>query len=82
MASFQARLGWKRQGKGENKNYGFFLFLCNALQKNPKKQPKNSKNSNVPLWLHFKLKQIGKGRDREKTKNYRSVPTQRVIGNK
>ena len=43
MASFQAKLGWKRQGKGESKNYGFFLFLPNALQKNPKKQPKNSK---------------------------------------
>ena len=37
MASVQARLGWKRQGKGENKNYGFFLFLPNALQKYPKK---------------------------------------------
>ena len=49
MASFQATLGWKRQGNGENKNYGFFQFLPNALQKNPKKQPKNSKNSKVPL---------------------------------
>ena len=66
MASFQARLGWKRQGKGENKNYGFFLFLPNALQKNPKKQPKNSKNSKVPLWLHFKLKQVGRDQEREK----------------
>ena len=37
MAPFQARLGWKRQGKGETKNYGFFLFLPNALQKSPKK---------------------------------------------
>ena len=68
MAAFQAKIGWKRQGNGENKNYGFFLFLRNALQKNPKKQPKNSKNSKVPLWLHFKLKQIGRDQEREKIK--------------
>ena len=65
MASFQAKLGWKRQGKGEIKNYGFFLFLPNELQKNPKKQPKNSK---VPLWLHFKLKQVERDQEREKIK--------------
>ena len=65
MASFQAKLGWKRQGKGESKNYGFFLFLPNALQKNPKKQPKNSK---VPLLLHFKLKQVEIVQEREKIK--------------
>ena len=68
MVSFQAKLGWKRQGKGGNKNYGFFLFLPNALQKSPKKQPKNSKNSKVPLWLHFKLKQVGRDQEREKIK--------------
>ena len=68
MASFQAKLGWKRQGKGETKNYGFFLFLPNALQKSPKKQPKNSKNSKVPLWLHFNLKQVGRDQEREKIK--------------
>ena len=65
MASFQAKIGWKRQGTGENKNYGFFLFLHNALQKNRKKQPKNSK---VPLWLHFKLKYIGRDQEREEIK--------------
>ena len=65
MAAFQAKIGWKTQGKGENKNYGFFLFLPNALQKNPKKQPKNSK---VPLRLHFKPKQVGIDQEREKIK--------------
>ena len=78
MTSFQAKLCWKRQGKGESKNFGFFLFLPNALQKNPKKQPKNSKNSKVPLWLHFKLKQVGREQEREKIKiiiPFRSCPT-------
>ena len=39
----------------------------------------------MPLWLHFKPKQVGKCQDRE-NKNYRfvpfrSVPTSRVIEN-
>ena len=38
----------------------------------------------MPLWCHFKLKQAGKGREREKIKiiaPFRSVPTRRVIEN-
>ena len=31
MASFQAKIGWKREGKSENKNYRFVLFLPDAL---------------------------------------------------
>ena len=27
MASFQAKIAWKRPRKGENKNYRFVLFL-------------------------------------------------------
>ena len=34
----------------------------------------------MPLWLHLKPKQVGKCQDRE-NKNYRSVPTSRVIEN-
>ena len=33
MASFQAKIFWKRPRKRENKNYGFITFLPNALQK-------------------------------------------------
>ena len=58
MASFQAKIGWKRLKKRENKNYRFVSFLPDGQQKNPKKQQKYSK---IPLRLHFKPKQVGKG---------------------
>ena len=44
MASFQAKIVFKRPTKAENKNYRFVLFLHDALQKIPKKKEKNSKN--------------------------------------
>ena len=44
MASFQAKIGWKRQRKRENKNYRSVSFLPDAKQKIPKKQQKNSEN--------------------------------------
>ena len=61
MASFQAKIGWKRLKKRENKNYRFVSFLPDGQQKIQKKQQKYSKNSKIPLRLHFKQKQIGKG---------------------
>ena len=45
MASFQAKIVWKRPRKGENKNYRIVTFLPDALQKIPKKQQKNKKNT-------------------------------------
>ena len=44
MASFQAKIVWKRPTKGENKNYRFVQFLPDGLQKIPKEKEKNSKN--------------------------------------
>ena len=41
MASFQAKIVWKRPRKIENKNYRFVTFLPDALQKIPKKQHTN-----------------------------------------
>ena len=58
MASFQAKVGWKRQRKGENKNFRFILFLPAAQQKIPKNSKKIKK---IPLWIHFKPIQVGKG---------------------
>ena len=43
MASFQAKIVFKRPTKGENKNYRFVLFLPAALQKIPKKKRKKFK---------------------------------------
>ena len=61
MAYFQAKIGWKRQRKRKNKIYPSVSFLLDPKYKIPKKQEKNSKNLYVPLWLHFKPKQVGIG---------------------
>ena len=37
MASFQAKIGWKRQRKTENKNYRSVTFIPDELVKIPKK---------------------------------------------
>ena len=37
MASFQAKIGWKRWRKRENKNYRSVTFLHDGLEKIPKK---------------------------------------------
>ena len=61
MASYLAKIGLKRPRKRENNNYRSVPFLPDAKQKIPKKQQKNSKSYQIPLWPHFKPKQIGKG---------------------
>ena len=43
MASFQAKIGWIRQIKRENKNYRSVSFLPDGEEKIPEKQKKNSK---------------------------------------
>ena len=44
MASFQAKIFWKRPRKRETKNYCFVPYLTDAKQKILKKQQKNLKN--------------------------------------
>ena len=68
MASFQATIGWKRLRKRVNKNRRSVPFQPDALQKISKKQQKKSKNQKILLGLHFKPKQVAKGREREKIK--------------
>ena len=53
MASFQAKIGWKRLRKRENKNYRSIMFLPNRLEKIPKN---NKKIQKIQLWHHFKPK--------------------------
>ena len=43
MASFQAKIVWKRPRKRENKNYRVVKFLPDTLQKIPKKNEKIKK---------------------------------------
>ena len=45
MASFQAKIFWKRPRNRENKNYGFVSFLPGAEQKMPKNKQKKLKNT-------------------------------------
>ena len=68
MAYFQAKIGWKRLRKWENKNYHSVSFLLDALQKISKKQEKYSKNEKILLWHHLKPKQVGKVQERKKIK--------------
>ena len=56
MASFEAKIVWKRPRKSENKNYRFVPFLPNALQKIPKKQQKTSKNKKNTIMASFHSK--------------------------
>ena len=58
MASFQAKIGWKRLRKRENKNYTSVMFLPDGLEEIKKKAKKFKK---IPLWLLFKPKQGGTG---------------------
>ena len=50
MASFQAKIVWKRPRKRENKNYSFVLSLPDAKFKIPKKF-KKIKNASMVLFL-------------------------------
>ena len=69
MASIQAKIGWKRQRKRENKNYRFVLFLPDCLEKIAKKFKKFQNT----IMASFQAK-IGQQRLRKReNKNYRSV---------
>ena len=58
MVAFEAKTGWKRPRKTENKNYISVLFLPNVKEKIPKKSQKNSKNSKNTIMASF-LAKIG-----------------------
>ena len=62
MASFQAKIGWKRRRNRENKNCLSVPFVLDGKYKIP------GKNKKMPLWLQFMPKQDGKCREREKIK--------------
>ena len=61
MASFYAKIGWKRPGKRENKNVVPFRYHPTRNREFQKKLQKNEKNEKKPLWHHFKPTLVGKG---------------------
>ena len=71
MASFQAKIGWKRRRKRENKNCLSVPFLPNGKYKIPKKEKKNKKNTIV---ASFHAKIGWKMSRKRKNKNCLSVP--------
>ena len=80
MATFQAKIVWKRPRKRENKNNSLVLFLPDALQKIQKKQQNNSKNKKNSIMASFhRLKEAEK--ERKQLLSFCFVPTQREIEN-
>ena len=76
MASFQAKIVWKRPRKIENKNYCVVTFLPDALQKIPKKQQtnKNKKKKNSVM-VSFQAKIVWKRQRKRENKNCSFVPS-------
>ena len=72
MASFQAKIVWKKTRKRKNKNYRVVTFLPDALQKIPKKQQKNKKNS---IMASFQAKIVWKRQRKRENKNCSFVPS-------
>ena len=70
MAYFQAKIGWKRLRKRENKNYHSVSFQLDALQKISKKQEKKLKNT---IMASFQAKVGWKSPRKAENKNFRSI---------
>ena len=73
MASFQAKIGWKRRRKRENKNCLSVPFLPEGKYKNPKKVKKNKKIKNT-IVASFHAKIGLKMPRKRKYKNCLAVP--------
>ena len=76
MASFQAKIGWKRPRKREYKNYSSVSFQPDAKWKIQKKIAKKFKDLINTIMASF-LAKIGRKRLRKReNKNYRYVSFQ------
>ena len=74
MASFQAKIVWKRSRKRENKNYCFVPILSGAELKMPKKKEKKLNKLKNIIMASFQAKIFWKRPKKRETKNYRFVP--------
>ena len=73
LASFQAKIGWKRLRKRENKNYRSVSFLLDADRKFQKKWKKLKKIKKNTVLALFKAKIGWKMPRKTENKDYRSV---------
>ena len=72
MAYFQAKIGWKRFRKRENKNYHSVSFQLDALQKISKKKGKQFNKLKNTIIASFQAKVCWKSARKGENKNYRS----------
>ena len=73
MASFQAKIGWKRQKKRQNENYPSVSFLPDPKQKIPKKKRKKFKKLKNTITASFHAKISWKRLKKRENKNYHSA---------
>ena len=73
MASFQAKIEWKRLRKRENKNYRIVSSLPDAKCKIPKKIAKKFKKLKNSFMASFQAKIGWKRLRKRENKNYRFV---------
>ena len=79
MATFQAKIGWKRQRNRENKNYHSVPFLPDEIEKTPKKIAKNTKKFKKlknTFRASFQAKIGQKRLRRRENRNYRYIQFQ------
>ena len=72
MAYFQAKIGWKRFRKRENKNYHSVSFQLDALQKISKKKGKQFNKLKNTIIASFQAKVCWKSARKGENKNYHS----------
>ena len=70
MASFQAKIGWKRQRKRENKKLSFLFVPARRVIENSKKIAKKFKNT---IMVSFQAKIGWKRQRKSENKNCRFV---------
>ena len=83
MKSFQAKVGWKRMGKRENKKLSFHFVPSRCVIDNSKKITKKFKKLKNTIMKSFQAK-IGwkrMGKKENKKLSFRFVPTRCVIKN-
>ena len=73
MASFQAKIGFKRLRKRENNNYRSVPFLPDVKQKIPKKQEKKFKKLKNIIMASFQAEIGWKRMRKRENKNYHYV---------
>ena len=73
MASIQAKIGWKRKKKRENKNYRSVPFLPDRLEKIIKKIAKIFEKLKNTIMASFQAKLGWKRLRMRENKNYRFV---------